>query len=93
MLVVGLGWWWNRQSDTDTLRVAIAPYQDIAMLVNYKHLSLDQKYGVSLQLMTMNWEDIPPAVASAGRAPFGDLLVTFDPLFGGRYKEPPPWSE
>lgn len=52
----------------DPLRVAISPYQDLAMLVNYKPLGLDTKYGTDLRLITMGWEEIIPAVASAGRA-------------------------
>jgi ABC-type nitrate/sulfonate/bicarbonate transport system substrate-binding protein len=49
------------------LRMGIAPYQEIALLVNEKPLNLEKKYGVSLELITMPWEDILPAVASAGQ--------------------------
>lgn len=55
-------------SRNDALRVGIAPYQDLAMIVNAGPLGLDKRYGTSLQLITMSWEDILPAVASAGRA-------------------------
>ncbi len=48
------------------LRVAISPYQDIAMLVNVDHLGLEQKYGTEIELVTLGWEEILPAVASAG---------------------------
>ncbi|MGH9424711.1 MAG: ABC transporter substrate-binding protein, partial [Terriglobia bacterium] len=48
------------------LTVAIAPYQDLAMLVNAPKLGLDAKEGISVDLITMAWEDILPAVASAG---------------------------
>ncbi len=48
------------------LTVAIAPYQDLAMLVNAPKLGLDAKEGISVNLITMAWEDILPAVASAG---------------------------
>jgi ABC-type nitrate/sulfonate/bicarbonate transport system substrate-binding protein len=51
----------------DSLRVAIAPYQDIAMIVNIKKLDLQRKYGVSLELFTMPWEEIISSVASAGK--------------------------
>jgi hypothetical protein len=50
------------------LKVAMSPYQDLAMIVNIGPLKLEQKYGTKVQLMTMGWEDIPPAVASAGSA-------------------------
>ncbi|WP_338688839.1 hypothetical protein [Haloferula helveola] len=35
------------------------------MLVNYKHLGLEEKYGVSINLITLPFEDIVPSVASA----------------------------
>jgi ABC-type nitrate/sulfonate/bicarbonate transport system substrate-binding protein len=54
-------------SSGDELTVAISPYQDIAMLVNAEPLGLTTKYGVRLNLITMAWEDILPAVASAGK--------------------------
>jgi len=49
------------------LRVAISPYQDVAMLVNEKSLGLEEKYRTKLDLVTMPWEDILPALASAGQ--------------------------
>lgn len=51
----------------DELVVGIAPYQDLAMLVNIGDLQLEKKYGTKIRLNTMAWEDILPAVASAGR--------------------------
>lgn len=54
------------KSNANNLIVAISPYQDIAMLVNYKHLKLDKEYHVNIQLRTLAWEDILPAVASSG---------------------------
>lgn len=48
-----------------TLKVGIAPYQDMAMLMNVKPLGLDKKYGIDLQLPSMAWQDLTPAVASA----------------------------
>ncbi len=53
--------------DQRVLRVAIAPYQDLAMLVNAEALGEFQRRGVRLDLLTMGWEEILPAVASAGR--------------------------
>jgi len=49
------------------LRVAVAPYQDMAMLFSVKPLGLEKKYGTSLEFFTMPWEEIIPAVASAGQ--------------------------
>lgn len=57
-----------RGSNRDAIRVGISPYQDLAMIVNAEPLGLYKKYGTQLDLVTMPWEDILPAVASAGRA-------------------------
>jgi ABC-type nitrate/sulfonate/bicarbonate transport system substrate-binding protein len=38
------------------------------MIVNAEPLGLYKRYGTQLELITMAWEDILPAVASAGRA-------------------------
>ena len=59
---------WPRPEGKVPLRVGIAPYQDLAMLVNAQPLGLEAKYDTQIELITMGWEDIPPAVASAGRA-------------------------
>jgi len=48
------------------LRIAIAPYQDLAMLVNAESTGEYKRRGIKLQLLTMGWEEILPAVASAG---------------------------
>ena len=49
------------------MKVGIAPYQDVAMLVTEKDLDLERKYGTKLELVTLAWEDIPSAIASAGQ--------------------------
>ena len=49
------------------IAVAIAPYQDMAMLVNIDKLGLEKKYGVDVDLVTMAWKDLTPALASAGK--------------------------
>ncbi len=49
-----------------TLKVAISPYQDIGMIQNIEPLGLDKKYGLKPELITLGWEDIIPAMASAG---------------------------
>ena len=67
----------GKTGDVRALSVAISPYQDIAMIVNAAPLGLEKKYGVRLDLRTMAWEDILPAIASAGRTVdvgFGSLI-------------------
>src|SRR5271156_6725848 len=54
-------------STDSSLRMAISPYQDTAFLVNVKELGLEKKYGTKIELLTLPWEDILPAVASAGK--------------------------
>ncbi|MDQ4123234.1 MAG: hypothetical protein M3209_17490 [Acidobacteriota bacterium] len=79
-LVVGILWYRGYQKTPDnepTVTVAMAPYQDIAMIVNLKNLELEKKYGVKVNLTTMAWEDIPPAIGSAGQTAdigFGSLI-------------------
>lgn len=51
-----------------SIKVAIAPYQDIAMIVNIKNLGLEEKYGTSVDFYSMNWEEILPAVTSASQS-------------------------
>jgi ABC-type nitrate/sulfonate/bicarbonate transport system substrate-binding protein len=50
---------------TPVLKVAIAPYQDMAMLMNAQPLGFDKTNGIDLQLLSMAWENLTPAVASA----------------------------
>jgi ABC-type nitrate/sulfonate/bicarbonate transport system substrate-binding protein len=57
-----------RREHPDKLSVGIAPYQDIAMLVTAPAMGFDTANGVSLELKTMAWEEIPTAVASAAGA-------------------------
>jgi hypothetical protein len=57
----------NATVPENNLRVAIAPYQDMALLANIKGLGLEKKYGTKIELFTMPWEDIIPAVASGGK--------------------------
>jgi ABC-type nitrate/sulfonate/bicarbonate transport system substrate-binding protein len=64
-------------STKDKLTVAISPYQDIAMIVNIENLELEKKYNTEVDLQTMNWEDILPAIASSGKTVdigFGSLV-------------------
>ena len=53
-------------TQTKSIRVAISPYQDIGMVVNLKPMGLEKKYGVDVELQTLAWEDIVPAMASHG---------------------------
>jgi ABC-type nitrate/sulfonate/bicarbonate transport system substrate-binding protein len=59
------------------LTVAIAPYQDLAMLTVYKKLGLEEKYGTPIKIVTLPWEEIQPSLASAGQTidvGFGSLI-------------------
>ena len=51
--------------ETRTLKVGIAPYQDMALLINPKQKELQEKYDLNLELTTLAWEDLTPAVSSA----------------------------
>ena len=70
IIVAGLALLRNKPNSSNgtSLRVGMAPYQDLAMIVNAHPLGLEARYGTNLDLVTMAWEDIPSAVASAGRA-------------------------
>lgn len=57
---------WPAQN-TRSLRLGLAPYQDLAMIVNIKPLGLEKRYGTSVDLVTLGWEDILPSVATIGR--------------------------
>ncbi len=48
------------------LKVGIAPYQDMAMLAAVKPMGIDKENGLDVQLVSMQWADLTPAVASAG---------------------------
>jgi ABC-type nitrate/sulfonate/bicarbonate transport system substrate-binding protein len=57
-----------RQPESEnTLTVAMAPYQDMAMLVNIQNLGLEKKYGLKVNLTSMDWENIVPSIASSGQ--------------------------
>jgi len=65
------------EQKSEPLRVGISAYQDLAMLTTYKSLGLDTKYGISVDLVTLDWEKIIPSLASAGRTVdvgFGSLI-------------------
>ena len=47
--------------------MGVAPYQEMALLVNDKSSDFQKKYGIKLELMTMPWEELLPAVASGDR--------------------------
>lgn len=66
----------SNKGQSSVLKVGLAPYQDMAILVNYDHLKLDKKYGINLELVTVEWGDLLPSVASAGEA----LDVSFSGL-------------
>jgi ABC-type nitrate/sulfonate/bicarbonate transport system substrate-binding protein len=69
VLMAVAGWLFVQQrTDRVAIRVGISPYQDLAMIVTAEPLGLEAKYGTEIDLVTMAWEDILPAVGSAGRA-------------------------
>ena len=79
--IVALVMFWGcgrkSENDIDKVKIAISPYQDIAMIVNIKNLGLEKKYNLNVELLTMSWEEILPAVASAGETVdvgFGSLI-------------------
>ncbi len=59
---------YNKQNKTQTrsLKVGIAPYQDMAMLINPEQKKLEEKYNLKLELTTLAWEDLTPSVSGAG---------------------------
>jgi len=63
---VGITAFWS-SSGSSPLRLGLAPYQDLAMIVNIKPLGLDKKYNTQVELVTMGWEEILPSVATLGR--------------------------
>nr|VFJ51598.1 MAG: ABC-type nitrate/sulfonate/bicarbonate transport system, substrate-binding protein [Candidatus Kentron sp. DK] len=62
---------------SQSLRVAISPYQDLAMLTAHEHLGLEAKYKIDLEVVTLAWENVIPSLASAGHTVdigFGSLI-------------------
>jgi len=57
----------NSPDTVPPLRMATSPYQNLALLVTEKLLALEKKYHCPLELITMPWEDIIPALGSAGQ--------------------------
>jgi len=61
--------------------VVISPYQDLAMLVNLKNLGLEKKYGTTVKIKTIPWEETYTAILSAthsadlGFSSFADYLT------------------
>ncbi|GMV20765.1 MAG: hypothetical protein AMXMBFR57_07140 [Acidimicrobiia bacterium] len=79
LVVIAIFFWFrDRQAPVaQALRVGIAPYQDLAMLVNAEPQGFAKANGVDIALTTLAWEEIVPAVASAGRTidvGFGSLI-------------------
>jgi ABC-type nitrate/sulfonate/bicarbonate transport system substrate-binding protein len=53
------------RATNSVLNVGIAPYQDMALLLNVAPLGLDKKHGFRLSLASTAWQDLTPIVASA----------------------------
>jgi ABC-type nitrate/sulfonate/bicarbonate transport system substrate-binding protein len=55
-------------SNTETpLRVALAPFQDSALITNEKQFDLEKKYGIKLQFVDVPAEELLSTLASAGQ--------------------------
>jgi ABC-type nitrate/sulfonate/bicarbonate transport system substrate-binding protein len=52
--------------DKKVLKLAISPYQDLAMIENIDQLKLNEKYKVDVKLVTLPWEEIISAIGSVG---------------------------
>jgi ABC-type nitrate/sulfonate/bicarbonate transport system substrate-binding protein len=76
-------------SHSRSLRLGIAPYQDLAMIVNIKPLGLEKRYGTDVDLITLPWEEILPSVATLGRgldvgfASYAEYLTKYSNLNEG----------
>lgn len=60
----------TKQNDTGTigdrvLKVGIAPYQDMALLMNADRENIEKKHDLNVEYTTLAWEDLVPAVSSA----------------------------
>lgn len=76
-------------SNSRSLRLGLAPYQDLAMIVNIKPLGLEKRYGTDVDLVTLPWEEILPSVATLGRgldvgfASYAEYLTKYNNLNAG----------
>ena len=76
-------------TSSQKLRVGLAPYQDVAMIVNVKPLGLETKYGTEVDLITLPFEEILPSVATSGRgldvgfASYAEYLAKYNNLNAG----------
>lgn len=50
------------------LKVAIAPYQDMALLMNANRDVIQKKHNLDVEYTTVAWEDLTPTIASAGES-------------------------
>src|SRR5689334_2638759 len=56
----------NSNENNKPLKLAISPYQDLAMIENIKNLDLEKKYNTKVDLVTLPWEEIISAIGSSG---------------------------
>lgn len=56
----------NTNEGSKSLKLAISPYQDLAMIQNIKNLNLEKKYNTKVDLVTLPWEEIISAIGSSG---------------------------
>lgn len=70
-----------KSEDSSDINILISPYQDLAMLTNLKHLNLEEKYGTSVTILTIPWEETYPTLLSATKtadmafASYADFLT------------------
>ena len=73
--------YYPKQTRSTNITVLISPYQDLAMLTNIEHLGLEKKYGTSVEIITIPWEETYPTLLSAsktadmGFASYADFLT------------------
>mgnify|MGYP001559444134 CR=1 FL=1 len=60
----------------EDITLVISPYQDLAMVVNIHPLGLDRKYGTTVKIKTIPWQDTLPTLASVA----GDVDIGFASL-------------
>jgi ABC-type nitrate/sulfonate/bicarbonate transport system substrate-binding protein len=60
----------------EDISMVISPYQDLAMMVNIHPLGLDKRYGTTVKISTIPWQDTLPTLASRA----GDVDIGFASL-------------
>lgn len=66
LLIIFISSFYSCKKDSKPLRLAISPYQDLAMIENIKQLGLEKKYNTNVDLVTLPWEEIISSIGSSG---------------------------